>query len=133
MFCQVFSILMLIFGFVHCQYDVQQVIDQTQYLQQIEKYGTNLSHHAMENYQQVQNPAFDFNSSNIKNNDLISGNLIHQNSTLPRNNSINNYPINNYPINHGTSSPLPSYNLTERFLNKTISNMPKGVCVREVP
>lgn len=131
MFLRVFSLVVLTFGIVHCQYDVQQVIDQTQYLQQIEKYGTNLSHHANDNYQQIQNPAFGFNSSNIKNNDVYSGNLIRENNTKPISN--NNYPINNYPIHLGSSTPSPSFNSTERFLNKTISNMPKGVCVKEVP
>lgn len=127
------SLLVLLIGIVHCQYDVQQVIDQTQYLQQIEKYGTNLSRHANDNYQQIQNPAIGFNSSNIKNNNVYSGNLIHENNTKPISN--NSYPINNYPIHLGSStpSPSPSFNSTERFLNKTISNMPKGVCVKEVP
>ena len=125
MFLKVSSLVLLFCGIVHCQYDVQQVIDQTQYLQQIEKYGTNLSHHANDNYQQVQNPAFGFNSTDYKKNDVYSGNLIHENNTKPINN--NSYPINNYP-KHPTA-----FNSTERFLNKTISTMPKGVCVKEVP
>lgn len=128
MFIKVSSLVLLVCGIVHCQYDVQQVIDQTQYLQQIEKYGTNLSHHANDNYQQVQNPAFGFNSTNYKKNDVYSGNLIHENNTKPINN--NSYPINNYPK---YPTPSPAFNSTERFLNKTISTMPKGVCVKEVP
>lgn len=125
------SLILLLIGIVNCQYDVQQVIDQTQYLQQIEKYGTNLSHHASDNYQQIQNPAIGFNSSNIKNNDIYSGNLIQENNTKPINN--NSHPINNYLIHEGSSTPSLSFNSTERFLNKTISTMPKGVCVKEVP
>lgn len=86
---------------VYCQYDNQYVIDQTQYLQQIEKYNKN------------------FNNSGY-------------NNIYPQLNSSDLRGLNNTNGQRHSPANVTSFDANKNFLNKTISNMPKGVCVKEV-
>ena len=103
---------------VNCQYDVQQVINQTQYLQHLEKYGAS-----------VANLIFPglINSTTSTNNP--NPNLNSTSGWQDTRNSIGSRGS----FNDSTGGHYESFNSTERFLNKTISSMSKGVCVKEVP
>lgn len=109
---KLFLLLSVLFIDVNCQYDFQHAIDQTQYLQQLEKYGASFanylypnSSHSLSN--QNKNETTNWHGNNVANNTGLRG-------------SFNN-------------STGGSFNSTERFLNKTISSMARGVCVKEVP
>jgi hypothetical protein len=93
---------------VNCQLNVQQEIEQTQYLQQVEKYGTNFTNR-INNIYPLTNLS-DAQRSNLSNQSGPS-----------------------YGLNNSSRAFPPPYNSTERFLNKTISSMSKGVCIMEVP
>lgn len=87
-----------------CQYDVKLAINQTKNLQDIEKYGVN--------YTSLYPPL-----GNLSN--VITPRL---NDSSPKNSS-----------HHHDNNLNQPFNSTQSFLNKTMSNMPKGVCVKEVP
>lgn len=106
---------------VHCQYDVKGIIGQTQHLQEIEKYGGNYTLKGV--YPQLSNLTdFGSNFYNQKQNESVGG--------LVGNDLRNNTSRETF---NNSSGVLQPFNSTERFLNKTLSSMPKGVCVKEVP
>lgn len=102
-----FMFLAVLFIDVNCQYDFQQAVDQTQYLQQIEKYGASFTNYLYPNLANSSNPNHVVNSTS-------RGGF--NNSTRAHYESFNS-----------------TQNSTERFLNKTISSMATGVCIKEVP
>lgn len=106
---------------VHCQYDVQTIIDQTQYLQEIEKFGSN---YTLKNvYPKLSNftdAGTDFYKH--RQNETVGGSI---DNDLRNNTSRGTF--------NNSSGVLQPFNSTERFMNKTLSTMPKGVCVKEVP
>lgn len=103
---------------VYGQYDAQHIIDQTQYLQQIEKYGTNLTSNQIYPY-----------LGNLT--DVGHGNKFNNQSEGVHNNLRNSTSRGGF--NNTSGVPQDSLNSNERFLNKTMSSMSKGVCVKEVP
>lgn len=108
---------------VRCQYDVQQIIDQTQYLQQIEKHGTNFTNKLYPYLNNLTDVGHGNNTNYQKRNESEGG---HVNNNLHDSNSRGGF-------NNTSGASKDSFNSTERFLNKTISSMSKGVCVKEVP
>lgn len=102
---KVFVGICALLGAVSCQYDTQHVIDQTQYLQQIEKYGTKNIYPQLNNVSNTHDANY------------------HQGSAGVRNNTGSSQRV----------QQLPTFNSTERFLNKTKTSMSPGVCVKEVP
>jgi len=105
-----FVILCVVVAGVNCQYDYQHVIDQTQQLQQIEKFGRNST---PDNYNNIY-PRLDNTTNGFSYDDRwFNG------STGGLYNSSHVY--------------LHPFNVTERFLNKTLSGMSKGICMKEVP
>lgn len=103
-------VLCAVVTIAYCQYDNQYVIDQTQYLQQIGKYDNK----------------YRYNGSS-------SGSNIYPqlNTTGLYGSSFNNGSV-------GGQRNAPAYNgsgfdANRDFLNRTITNMPKGVCIKEVP
>lgn len=94
---------------VYCQYDNQYVIDQTQYLQQFEKYNGRFN----ETKSGQNNIYPQLNSSDLHGSSFNNGSVVGQRNTPTLNGS--------------------SYDANRNFLNKTITNMAKGVCIKEVP
>lgn len=116
---RVFLFLGVFFVHVYCEYDIKQAIGKSQYLQEIEKYGASFSN--------VLFPGLMNTTSNL--------NTQKQNATSDGNDY---FPLVNNTASRGsfhnaTGGHYESFNSTERFLNKTISSMPRGVCVKEVP
>lgn len=100
-------VLCAVFIGAYCQYDNQYVIDQTQYLQQIGKYNNqyNGSSFGSNIYPQLNSTGLHGSSSN--------GSVGGQ---------------RNAPAHNGSA-----FDANREFLNRTITNMPKGVCIKEVP
>lgn len=106
---------------VTCQHNFQSVIDQTQYLQQIEKYGTNFTLSPSSDYHSIYPQLTNLTDIDNKRNESLG--------VLPYSQRNNTFPA----ARNSSHTPQPSFNSTERFLNKTIASMSKGVCVKEVP
>ena len=111
-------LLFSLFVVVNCNlFDNQHLIDTTRHLQDIEKYGSNYTHPP---YNSIYPKLSNFTDAKHGNHfsDQRSNGTVGESSHL-RNNSSGFQP-------HG-------FNATESFLNKTISGMAKGVCIKEVP
>lgn len=108
---------------VNCQFDIKNIgdmIGQTQHLQEIEKYGKNLTERLTNLFPKSNDNSIDsqlYPKLSNKTDDARVGGPSSQlpNSTLP------------------SGGQQGSFNLTERFLNKTMTSMERGVCVKEVP
>jgi len=109
-----FLLISVFFIDINCQFGIKQTINQTQYLQQIEKYGASITN-------------------------LLG--LVNSTSHNPNSNATLGWQDNHAgyntasrgSFNASTGSHYESFNATERFLNKTMSSMAKGFCVKEVP
>jgi hypothetical protein len=107
-----------IFITVNCEFDAQDIIDKTRNLQDIEKYGIKYINPSPNSvYPQLSNLTDATHRSNF--NQTLNGTGVDTLSQSRNNNSSGVQPL--------------SFNSTERFLNKTISGMSKGVCIKEVP
>lgn len=116
-----FKGIILAFAFViiavNCQYDIHtlNLINATQHLQDLERYGVGV----------IQNIYPQLNHSEIDNKPAENNNITNNNN----NNS------------SGGTSNIPNFvrpvNVTrpslEKFINKTMSTIPSGICVKEVP
>lgn len=119
---------------IGAQYFDQAIVDQTKNLQQIEKYGRNISEYYNQGFQHLR----DITGFGHRQNHSEQSNLDSRfdslspttNGSIRQNNMDNRFDSLSPPSNgsiHG------QYNATERFLNKTMTNMARGVCVKEVP
>lgn len=109
-------LLSVLFIDINCQFDIKQSINQTQYLQQIEKYGASITN--------LLFPGLMNSTSHSPNANATQG---------WQDNHTGNNTASRGSFNASTGSHYESFNATERFLNKTMSSMAKGVCVKEVP
>lgn len=111
---------------VDCEFDYASAINSTQHLQDIERGG----------YSQLY-PSLSYNDSNLESRaggsrPFYTGNIMH-----PLTNSTTNTSAPS-----GTKRPfyfgsIMNNNTTrlnnEKFLNKTLTGMPSGICTKEVP
>lgn len=94
------------------QFYPSSLINQTQHLQDIEKYGPNYTGGSTNLYPVVNN---------------LTDSFGHGSNFSQRLNETRGGHVNPGVFNQTSGS------LRESFVNRTMSNMPKGICTKEVP
>lgn len=123
------ALFLLFFSIVvNCDFDVANMINTTQHLQDIERGGY------AQLYPSLNDNDGNFDSRAGGSRPFYVGSIMHPltNSTIPQGTTNTSAPFGSKrPFYFGPDNATRANN--EKFLNKTLAGMPSGICTKEVP